>query len=194
MSEPARISKQAFTYADYLTWPDNERWEIIDGVAYDMTPAPSMRHQGLLWQLVAQFAPFLEKSTCQPFTSPIDVLLPTPSEEVSSATTVIQPDLIVVCDPDKLHERGVVGAPTLVVEILSPSTSTKDLREKLHAYERAGVPEYWVVSPAEKWLQIFTLNAQGRYDAPTTFGDGEQAPVGVLPGLIIDLSRIFAER
>ena len=194
MREPVRATKRSFTYADYLTWPDEERWEIIEGVAYDMTPAPSTRHQGILIQLITQFASFLEDSPCRPFAAPFDVLLPKPSEEASTSTTVVQPDLLVVCEREKLKDYGCVGAPTLVLEILSPSTSTKDLREKLHAYERAGVPEYWVVSPAEKWVQIFTLNSQGRYDPPATFGDGEQAPVGVLPGLIIDLGRVFAER
>ena len=188
------MSKQLFTYADYLTWPAEERWEIIDGVAYDMTPAPSVRHQEIIGRLYMQFALFLENAPCRPFIAPLDVLLPKSSEETSTSTTVVQPDLIVVCDQEKLKDFGCVGAPTLVLEILSPGTAKKDLREKLHAYERAGVPEYWVVSPAEKWLQIFTLNAQGRYDAPATFGDEEEAPVAVLPGLIINLGRVFAER
>ncbi len=194
MSEPAYEIKPIYTYADYLTWPDEERWEIIDGVAYDMSPSPTLRHQAILWQLVLQVGPFLEGSLCQPFTAPVDVVLPKASEDVTTATTVVQPDLLVVCDPEKLQGSHCVGAPMLVIEILSPATSKKDLREKLHAYEGAGVPEYWVVSPTEKWVQIYTLGPDGRYGAPAAFGDGEEAAVGVLPGLVIDLGRVFAER
>lgn len=193
MSEPAETATQEYTYADYLTWPDDERWELIDGTAYAMTPAPSRRHQEIHWHLIEQLAPFLAGSPCQAFSAPFDVILPKSNETVATATTVVQPDLIVVCDLVKLEERGCVGAPTIIVEILSPNTSAKDLREKMRVYERAGVPEYWVISPAEKWVQIYTLNKRGRYDAPVIFGDGEQAPVRMLPGLAIDLGRVFAE-
>ena len=193
MVEPARANEAKYTYADMLTWPEDERWELIDGVAYDMTPAPSRRHQEILGKLHLQFGDFLENTPCRVYLAPFDVRLPNPSENRMTATTVVQPDLTVVCEREKLDERGCVGSPTLVVEIISPRTARKDLREKLNVYAQAGVPEYWVVFPFEKLVNIFTPDAQGRYGAPAVYVDGEQAPVGVLPGLVIDLARVFAE-
>jgi Uma2 family endonuclease len=188
-----RADDQQFTYADLLTWPENERWELIDGFAYDMTPAPSPRHQEIVMALSAQFYQFLEGKPCRVFPAPFDVRLPTPGEDDMTATSVVQPDITVVCDREKLDARGCLGSPTLMVEVLSPETAKKDMREKLHVYERAGVPEYWIVSPFEQTLMVFTLDAAGRYGAPTVYDHDDQAPVGVLEGLRIDMPRVFAE-
>lgn len=193
MVEPAQVNPERYTYADILTWPEDERWELIDGVAYDMSPAPSPRHQVIQGELFVLFHDFLRGATCRVYPPPFDVRLPKPTEDGLTASTVVQPDLTVVCDPEKIDERGCVGAPTLVVEILSPGTSRKDLREKLTAYAQAGVPEYWVVYPFEKVVQVYTLDTQGHYGAPAIYVNGEQAPVGVLPGLVIDLESVFAE-
>ena len=122
-SMPAR--RQDYTYADLLSWPDNERWELIDGVAYDMTPAPSTNHERISVALVAQFHTLLKGSPCEAFTAPFAVRLPHPAEDDMTASTVVQPDLTLVCDREKLDARGCLGAPTLVVEILSPDTERK---------------------------------------------------------------------
>lgn len=193
MVEPIRADQPHYTYADILTWPEDERWELIDGVPYNMTPAPSTYHQSLISELMTQFGIFLRNYPCRHFTAPFDVRLPAPAEDSMTASTVVQPDLVVVCESEKLDARGCAGAPTLVVEITSPSTSAKDLREKRAVYERAGVPEYWLFLPADKTVLVFTLNEQRRYDAPAVFANGEQMPVGVLPGLFIDLGLVFAE-
>jgi len=177
-----------------ITWPENERWELIDGIAYNMTPAPSTRHQVIVTALMTQFGPFLEQHPCRLFSAPFDVRLPRPGEDGMSASTIVQPDLVVVCDREKLDERGCTGSPTLVIEVTSPYTAAKDLREKRLAYEQAGVPEYWLISPSDQTLLIFTLDAKGRYGAPTVYTHDEQASVGVLPGLLIELSRVFADR
>lgn len=192
--EPIRVEELRFTYADVITLPEGERWELIDGVPYDMTLAPTTRHQTIVTALIVQFGPVLEQSPCQLFTAPFDVRLPKPTEDGMTASTVVQPDLMVVCDREKLDVRGCVGSPTLVVEITSPSTAAKDLREKRAVYERAGVPEYWLISPTDQTLLVFTLDDAGRYGAPAVYSHNEQAPVGVLPGLLIDLGRVFAER
>jgi len=194
MALPMRKQAEHFTYANVITWPEGERWELIDGCAYDMTPAPSTRHQLILLALILQFGNFLKKSPCLLLTAPYDVRLPKAQEDGLTASTVVQPDLMVVCEREKLDERGCVGAPTLVVEITSPSTAAKDLREKRMVYQRAGVPEYWIISPADQTLLVFTLDDTGHYGAPTVFTADEQAPVGVLPGLQIDLASVFAER
>jgi len=137
-----RAETDRFTYADLIVWPEEERWELIDGIPYDMTPAPSQRHQEIVTELIVQFGVFLRDSPCRLYTAPFDVRLPKSMENGMTASTVVQPDLLVVCDREKLDGKGVVGSPTLVVEITSPSTAGKDLREKRAAYERAGVPEY----------------------------------------------------
>jgi len=193
MVSPMRAKVKEFSYADLLTWPENERWELIEGVAYDMSPAPSRRHQKVAAELFGQFWLFLNGRLCEVYMAPFDVRLPDHAEDGMSATTVVQPDITIVCDREKLDERGCLGSPTLVVEVLSPATANKDWREKFHAYQRAGVQEYWIVSPSDKTLIVFTLDMHGCYGAPTTFGNEEHAPVGVLPGLTIDLGRVFAE-
>ncbi len=193
MANPMPADERCYTYADLLTWPDDQRWELINGVAYDMTPAPSVRHQRISAALEAQFWFFLEDKPCSVFAAPFDVRLPEPSEDAMTTSTVVQPDLSVICDPEKLDERGCVGSPTLVVEILSPATWKKDWREKLMLYERVGVPEYWLISTDEQTLMVFTLDERGRYGTPTVYSNQYQAPVGVLPGLTIDLRRVFAK-
>ena len=193
MVEPAREYPDTYTFADILCWPENERWELIDGVPYNMSPAPSRRHQVILGNLHVLFRTFLEGAPCQVFLPPFDVLLPTETENALTTTTVVQPDLTVVCDREKLDSHGCVGSPTLVVEILSPHTARKDLRAKLRKYEQVGVKEYWVVYPSEQMIHIFSLDEHGQYGEATIIVKGEQAPVGVLPGLVIDLDRVFAE-
>lgn len=187
-----RAETDRFTYADLIVWPEEERWELIDGSPYDMTPAPSQQHQDIVTDLMVQFGVFLRDSPCRLYTAPFDVRLPAPDEDDMTASTVVQPDLLVVCDREKLDGKGVIGSPTLVVEITSPSTAVKDLREKRIAYERAGVPEYWIISPTDKTVQVYSLDEHGRYGAPAIYTVDDQAPVGVLPGLLIDLARVFA--
>ncbi len=193
MAHPMPAPAERFTYADLLNWPEDERWELIDGFAYDMTPAPSTDHQSISFALGLQFGTFLKGKSCRAFSAPFDVRLPNPSEDDMTATNVVQPDLTVVCDREKLDKRGCLGAPTLVVEIISLHTAVKDLREKLHLYEQAGVPEYWVIFPNEQILMVYTRDAQGRYGAPAVYTRTEQAPVGVLPELTISLAEVFAE-
>jgi Uma2 family endonuclease len=193
MLEPAREYTGKYTFADILSWPEDERWELIDGIAYDMTPAPSQRHQEILGALFAQFYAFLEGAPCRVFLAPFDVLLPQNAENAMTTTTVVQPDLTIVCDREKLDGHGCVGSPTLVVEILSPHTARKDSHIKLQKYELVGVQEYWVVYPTEKIVQLFSRDEHGRYGSPRIYVNGEQIPVGVLPGLVINLERVFSE-
>ena len=193
MALPMRDDREKYTYADIVHWSGEQRWELIDGMAYNMSPAPSYRHQVIATNLVVLFGTYLMGKPCRVIAPPFDVRLPTPAENGMTATTVVQPDLTVVCDRDKLDERGCTGSPTLVVEILSPDTAARDLREKYHAYEQAGIPEYWVISPTDKTLMVFTLDDRGHYYLNAVFGADEQAPVGVLPGLTIDLRQVFAD-
>jgi len=191
MGMPDTQGDQYFTYADYLKWPDEERWEIIEGRAYAMTPAPTLRHQQMLMALIAQFLKYFAGKPCQLFVAPLDVRLPNLNEKNEIVDTVVQPDLLVVCDPAKLDEKGVVGAPDLVIEILSESTSRRDLDIKLRLYEKHGVRCYIIADPWGKTLTARYLEPGGKYAIPEFFAGAAQMPIGIFEGLVLDLGRVF---
>jgi len=182
-----------YTYADYLQWSNDERWELINGVAYNMTPAPSRKHQKISWELAQQIGAHLRGKNCQAYAAPFDVRLPAPGEPDETTSTVVQPDLVVVCDPAKLDDRGCKGAPDLVIEIISPDSVARDMREKFLLYERAGVAEYWIVHPIDRIVSIFRRGPDGLYGKPDVHTAEERISVGVLPELEIDLAPVFAE-
>lgn len=167
-----------FTYADYLTWPEGERWELIEGVAYSMSPAPTRSHQRILLHLARVIGAITDAGPCETYLAPFDVRLrePAPHPAAGSAdeatTTVVQPDISVFCDPSVLDERGADGAPDLVVEIASPSTMYKDQTQKLTLYERHGVREYWIVNGEARWVMVYRLGADGRYGKPDYYRAG----------------------
>lgn len=195
MGLPARKQDENYTYGDYLTWDDGERWELIDGVAYNMTPAPSRWHQDILMELSRQFSTFLLDKECTVYAAPFDVRLPLHDEKDEDVISVVQPDLVVVCDRSKLDEKGCRGGPDLVIEILSPSTSSKDLREKFALYERSGVREYWSVHPTDKIVMIFTLDEHKSYGKPRVYSGEDKIEVGIFGGdLVIDLGLVFRDK
>ena len=171
-----------FTYADYRTWPEDERWELIEGVAWNMSPAPTRSHQRILLNLVRLIADITDSGLCETYLAPFDVRLPDdPAESADRAdrgtrpddepsdeaiTTVVQPDISVFCRPDVLDDAGARAAPDLVVEILSPSTSYKDQTHKLALYERHGVREYWIVNGEARWVMVYRIGEDNRYGKP----------------------------
>ena len=183
MPPSALPQDRRYTWTEYQTWSDDERWELIDGVAYNMSPAPSTRHQAIAGNFFSSLYRQLTGKTCRPFMAPTDVRL--------SETDVVQPDILVVCDPGKITPSHIEGAPELVVEILSPGTSAKDLREKKWLYQRSGVREYIVVDPLELYVQRFLLSAEGRYGEPEVFGPEDVISLVVLDGLTVDLREIL---
>lgn len=187
-------SDQTWTYADYLTWDDGQRWELIDGVAYCMSPAPGRRHQELSGELFRQLANHLKGKLCKVYDAPFDVRL---SEQQDSSDnyieTVVQPDLLVVCDKAKLDDRGCNGAPDLVIEILSPSTAVLDFKTKFDLYQRFGVLEYWIIHPAEQTLLVYKRGVDGLYGAADRYAGDDQVPVPLLGELVIDLAELFGE-
>ena len=184
MSAALRKSKeQKFTYQDYLTWPDEERWEIIDGIAYNMCPAPVTFHQRISMILSAFLETNLEGKKCTPFHAPTDVIL--------SENNVVQPDVFVVCDPGKITEKNIQGAPDLVIEILSPYTSAKDRREKKDIYERYGVKEYILIYPELLNAERYTLNETGKFGANEIFDAQQELPLFSLSGISLPLWKIF---
>lgn len=191
MNEPATGKNRLFTYRDYLNWPDNERWEIIDGVPYNMTPAPSANHQRVLGEFFTAFKLYLRGKPCEVFIAPFDVRLPLEQESDEETSTVVQPDLTVVCAPEKIDRRGCKGSPDLVIEITSPSTMHKDMKHKLNRYENAGITEYWIVHPEGKTVVVYRLDTDRRYGRPQIYADGESLPVGIFPDFTLDLKEIF---
>lgn len=194
---PANLAEkldERFTYGQYYEWDDGERWELIDGVPYNMTPAPVRKHQGILIRVSSRIEEFLRGKPCKAYFAPFDVRLPDFSEQDDSdVPTVVQPDLVVICDEKKLDDRGCRGAPDLVLEILSPSTSRKDIGVKFSLYERHGVREYWIIHPAEESLMVFTLGDDGKYGRTQGYGRGDLAVSTVLEGLELNLEEVFAE-
>lgn len=171
-----------FTYADYRTWPDDERWELIDGVPCAMTPAPRTRHQRISLKISSRLERFFDGKRCVPFDAPTDVVL---NEE-----NVVQPDVFVVCDRDKITEENIQGAPDLVVEVTSPSTRLRDLREKRALYERFGVREYLIVFPEDELVERYRL-VDGRYQSPDIFNWDEILASYAFPELVLNLWEIF---
>jgi len=191
MADPAYEyeDEHAWTYKDYKEWElkPGERFEIINGVAYAMS-APNTEHQRISMFLSGKFFVYLDGKTCQPFAAPYDVRLF--YEEDESDTTVVQPDLIVVCDPKKLGPEGCRGAPDLVIEILSPSNTVIEMNRKLNIYREAGVPEIWIVDPEEKQVEVYRLSGD-RY-APQILRMGDVLKSAQFPGFEIPLEALFA--
>ena len=191
MSMASPKPDKKYSYADYLQWPDEERWEIIDGVPYDMSPAPSTKHQSISMELGRQIANYLRDKECQVFAAPFDVRLPLNAEKDEEIYNIVQPDLSVICDPSKLDEQGCKDAPDLVIAIISPFTAKKELNEKFNLYERSGIPEYWVVFPKFNVVVVYSLDDEGRYQKSGEFTSDQVLSTKLFPGLEIKLEDVF---
>lgn len=184
-----------YTYANYLTWQWGEMKELIRGKIFKMSPAPGSLHQQVSGNLFGLLWNYLHGKPCLVFSAPFDVRLPNAQKGKTDQdiSTVVQPDLCVVCDRSKIDERGCLGAPDWIIEILSHHTSAKDINEKFEVYEEAGVKEYWVVHPQEQTVLVYTLDKQGKYQGllkPYIRTD-KISPVA-LPGITIDLTEVFS--
>jgi Uma2 family endonuclease len=180
------------TYAEYAGWPDDVRYELIDGIAYAMGPAPARRHQEVAGEMFRQIADALEGSPCRPYIAPFDVRLPRADEADDRIDTVVQPDISVICDKTKLDERGCRGAPDWIVEVLSPGSAGHDQVVKRELYERVGVREYWLVHPIDKVVTIYLL-ADGAYGKPAVQELVGDTTATVLPQVTIAWARVLRE-
>ncbi len=184
-----------YTYADYLTWLDDTRRELIDGAVRLLFPAPRRIHQKVLKMLSVRIENFLYQKKCEVYFAPFDVRLPKNGEKDGRLIyTVVQPDICVICDPAKLDDKGCLGAPDLIIEIVSPSNSKHDVDTKFHLYQRHGVREYWIVFPDQKIINVFILNDKDKYEIVGMYTEESKVPVNIFNGeLEIDLAEVFDE-
>ena len=183
---------KSYSYADYLNWTFEERVELIKGKIFQMSPAPSSAHQRISSRLHLAIGNFLVGNKCEVFTAPFDVRLPRKSNNDKDIFTVVQPDMFVNCDPSKIDERGCLGAPDVVIEILSPSNNKKELKYKHELYQEAGVKEYWIVDSREKSLQIYLLTNEKLLASGHLYAeDNDVVTTPVLPGFSLDLAKLF---
>ncbi|ATA73743.1 restriction endonuclease [Capnocytophaga sp. H4358] len=151
-----------YTYADYLLWRFEERVELLKGKIFKMSPAPSLKHQRISLNITLFLGNYFKNQKCQLFVAPFDVRLPKKEEKGDNIHTVVQPDLCVICDESKLDERGCIGAPDLIIEILSPGNSKKEMKNKFELYQESGVEEYWIVNPTDENILVNVLE-DGKY-------------------------------
>ncbi|MFD2760195.1 Uma2 family endonuclease [Lentibacillus juripiscarius] len=179
-----------YTYSDYMSWPDDVRAEIIEGIPY-MQVAPSRIHQEILSEVHRQIANYLIGTGCSVYPAPFHVVLDAEKEGKQDGQNVFEPDITVVCDQSKLDENGCQGSPNMTVEITSPSTARKDKIEKFNKYEQAGVREYWIIEPQEKVVTVFTLQENYRFGRPGLYSTEDKVEVSIFDDLIIDLKMVF---
>jgi len=182
MNREASAQQLPYTWSDYRTWEDGDRWEILAGEVYAMSPAPTVRHQRIQGALFMAMSRRFAGRRCEVILSPVDVRL--------SETDVVQPDLVVVCDRRQITETHIDGGPSLVVEILSPSTEQRDRSVKMDAYARAGVREVWLVTPWPQMVEVFLLDGPG-YRRHSVYIQTQTLRSASFPELEIDLAPVF---
>jgi len=183
----------AYSYADYMRFEFEERLEIIKGRIFRMSPAPSRLHQEISANIFVPIYNILKEKPCRVYTAPFDVRLSNKTVNDKKVFTVVQPDIVVVCDPSKLDKRGCIGAPDIVVEILSPGNNKKELINKYEVYEEAGVKEYWIVSPSEKTFFRYILDEKGKFQPTKLLTEGEEVTTPIMPGFKLILEEVFKD-
>jgi len=190
MSLAEEMQKEQFTYSDYKKLPESERWELIEGEAYDMSPAPGITHQRVSRDISTMICNYLEGKKCEAFVAPFDVFLPKENDSEDQINTILQPDISIVCDEKNLSEKGCTGAPDVILEIISPSSASRDQIIKRNIYEKHGVTEYWIVHPIDRIVWKYIL-INGFYGKPEIFDYKGKPSFQLFPELEIDLYKVF---
>ncbi len=181
-----------YSYANYLTWLFDDRVELIKGKVFKMS-GPARLHQQISIHISSMLFNFLLGKPCKVYNAPFDVRFYKESKADKDIYTVLQPDICVICDLTKLDDKGCIGAPDIVIEILSPGNNKMELLHKYGIYEEFGVKEYWVVGPVEKTLLKYTLDAKGKYQPSKLFTLSERVHSDLLPGFELDLDAVFED-
>lgn len=182
-----------YNYSNYLNWFFSDRVELLKGKIFKMSPAPSRFHQQISGKVFIELALYLRNKPCKVYAAPFDVRFPKDSKADKDIYTVLQPDICVICDLSKLDDKGCIGAPDIVVEILSPGNNKKELLNKYKIYEEFGVREYWIISSSEKTFLKYTLNDEGKYKPSRLFTLSEEITSDALPGFKLDLDEVFED-
>lgn len=185
------IDNQIYTYDDYLKFADDEVVEIIDGRISAMSPAPSRIHQKIIMDISYKIRQYIENNNgpCEVYAAPFDVVLKNDDEEVGSSKNIVQPDISVICDKNKLTDKGCTGSPDMIVEVVSPFNPRNDYIKKLNLYEQFKIKEYWIVNPMKKNILVYTLSENG-YDAPTSYTFDDKVKVNIYNDLEIDFKSL----
>lgn len=187
-----KTEEKVYTYADLLEMDDDNRYEIIDGKLYLMS-SPNIKHQVLAGEIYAQLRDFLKGRKCKPFIAPLDVTF-SKSRQNNKIKNVVQPDVFVVCDNEKIDDEKIWGAPSFALEILSPSTSRKDKLEKMNLYQKYGVKEYWILDPKDMIVTPYILDKQGCYKVERVYDlTNEVVPIKILENCKIDIREFIKE-
>jgi len=178
-------------YSEYSNWEDGLRCEVLDGEIINMTPSPTPKHQDILGGIYSEFRGYLKGKACKVFISPIDVCLFSSNDtEESDIKDWLQPDLLIVCDSNKITEKRITGAPDFVIEVLSPSTTKADRVLKYNAYAKAGVKEYWIVDPYHEFIESFILHNK-TFERSGQYFKNDLVPISLFSDFKLDLNQIF---
>lgn len=191
IKEPEALYGNHYTYADYLKFDLDEMVEIIKGKIFRMSPAPGTLHQKISRNLCGIAYPYFKNKSCQLFNAPFDVILPKIGSDFMQSDKVVQPDFVVICNPDIIQERGCFGVPDWIIEILSPYTIKKDIQDKFDLYEEAGVREYWIIEPSNKTIEVFFLQNE-KYQRVRAYTLPDQVSPQLFPDLTFDLNEVFS--
>lgn len=184
---------KTYTYADYLTWQFDEMVELIKGKVQRMSPAPLRRHQFVSNRLSYRITSYFETHPCNIYVAPFDVRLYKTDKNDNKVQTVVQPDISVICDSSKLDDRGCIGSPDLIIEILSKTSKKRDIHDKYDLYEENEVKEYWIVDPVDKTVDIFSLE-NNQYQVFANYYEENNIIVGkIFPEMAIKWNDIFTE-
>ncbi|GAB3418578.1 Uma2 family endonuclease [Niabella aquatica] len=183
---------ERYTYADYFRWKLQERVELLRGWIHKMSPAPSSKHQLVSLKLTLKFGNYFERKPCKVFTAPFDVRLPGPKKQKGDELifTVMQPDICVIRDAAKIDDRGCIGAPDLVIEILSPGNTQKEMGIKFDLYEESGVKEYWLAEPQDRAILVYILK-NGKYTGLKPFTEEDEINSTLFPALKFKVREVF---
>ena len=190
VKEPVIDYNKVYTYADYLKLEIDEMVEIIRGKILRMSPAPRIKHQGISINIASIIHSELRGKNCKVYNAPIDVVLPIANRKRSKSTTIVQPDICVICDPKIVEDKAVFGVPDFVIEIVAGKDVKRDTQYKYSVYEEAGVGEYWIVFGEMCFVEVFILE-NGKYQRLNAFSEDDTIPVKTLPGLSISIDDIF---
>lgn len=191
MAIPVKTNTGIYTYVDYLAWPATERYELINGEPYMMSPAPTRQHQELVGEIFLQIGNYLKGKMCKVYIAPFDVVLLEEKQNKEESKTVVQPDITVICDRNKLDEKGCIGSPDMIIEVVSPSTASMDYVKKLNLYEKHLVKEYWIVNPKNNNVFIYLLDDDHQYSEVKVFNIKEEIKVSIFKDFTIRLNEII---